>query len=430
MSERRDLLTPRDLLLETIQRIYRHRMTTTSGGNLSIREPNGDVWITPARVDKGSLRRTDIVRVLADGRREGSHPPSSELPFHQAIYAARPDLRAIVHAHPVALVAFSMVRQPPNTRLFHQAREICGPVGLAPYALPGSERLGAHIATAFAGGFHCVLLENHGVVVAGETIDEAFARFETLEFTARTILTAARLGSIHYLSDTELQLPGTTLPPLPETPVQPADSNERELRRQICEFVRRGYQQRLLIATQGSFSARLDADSFLITPRGCDRSRIEVDELVVIRGGRRTAGGVPSRAARNHAAIYAAHPDVGAIVNANPVHATAFGVTRAEFDSRTIPESYLLLRDVARIPYGVQFHDPARLAETLSLRTPIALMENDGVMVCGRDPLDAFDRLEVLETTADALVACRSLGEIVAMPAAAISELKAAFLGE
>ena len=74
---------PRDEILATMERIYRSRMTTTSGGNLSIREENGDVWITPARVDKGSLRRDDIILVRADGSTDGKHRPSSELPFHQ-----------------------------------------------------------------------------------------------------------------------------------------------------------------------------------------------------------------------------------------------------------------------------------------------------------------------------------------------------------
>src|SRR4029077_10801487 len=83
---------PREEILQSMERIYRYRMTTTSGGNLSIREPNGDVWITPARVDKGSLGRADIVMVRADGTVEGQHPPSSELPLHQAIYRARPDV--------------------------------------------------------------------------------------------------------------------------------------------------------------------------------------------------------------------------------------------------------------------------------------------------------------------------------------------------
>src|SRR5271168_4971007 len=94
-------LHPRDEILHAMERIYRYRMTTTSGGNLSIREANGDVGITPARVDKGSLTRADIVLVHADGTVEGRHPPSSELPLHRAIYEARPEVRGIVHAHPV-----------------------------------------------------------------------------------------------------------------------------------------------------------------------------------------------------------------------------------------------------------------------------------------------------------------------------------------
>src|SRR5208282_1753680 len=108
------LIHPRDDLVQTMERIYRYRMTSTSGGNLSIREDNGDLWITPARVDKGSLRREDVVCLKAGGFVEGLHRPSSEYPFHQAIYRARPDLRAIVHAHPVALVAFSICRKVPD----------------------------------------------------------------------------------------------------------------------------------------------------------------------------------------------------------------------------------------------------------------------------------------------------------------------------
>ena len=118
------LLHPRDEIVDTIARVYRHRMTTTSGGNVSVHEPNGDVWITPGRVDKGRLNRTDIGRIFPDGTREGLHPPSSEYPFHLGIYKARPDLRAIIHAHPGALVSFSICGQVPDTRVFPQARQM------------------------------------------------------------------------------------------------------------------------------------------------------------------------------------------------------------------------------------------------------------------------------------------------------------------
>ena len=100
---------PRDEIMLAMQRIYRYRMTTTSGGNISVREPNGDVWITPARVDKGNLSRDDIVCVRSGGEVVGPHPPSSEFPFHRAIYVARSDVQAVVHAHPVGLVASALL---------------------------------------------------------------------------------------------------------------------------------------------------------------------------------------------------------------------------------------------------------------------------------------------------------------------------------
>ena len=90
-----EYLHPRDELVLTMQRIYRYKMTTTSGGNLSILDENDDMWITPTGVDKGTLTPNDIMCVRADGTIEGLHRPSSEYPFHKAIYAVRRDLKAI-----------------------------------------------------------------------------------------------------------------------------------------------------------------------------------------------------------------------------------------------------------------------------------------------------------------------------------------------
>lgn len=253
MNFRANFIHPRDQIMQVMDRIYRYRMTTTSGGNLSIRDANGDIWVTPARVDKGSLRRDDIVRVRMNGTLEGLHPPSSELPFHQAIYNVRPDLGAIVHAHPVALVAFSIIGQVPDTRLFHQASRVCGPGGFAPYALPGSTALGQEIAAIFKQNFNCVILENHGVAVGGADLREAFQRFEMFEFTAKTIIKASLLGEVRFLTEEQLMLSRKELPFLPEFDRSPADSREKELRRQLTDFIRRGYQQRLLISEAGSF---------------------------------------------------------------------------------------------------------------------------------------------------------------------------------
>ena len=137
-TPRGTLVHPRVEIAETIERIYTYRMTTTSGGNLSIRDENGDVWITPARVDKGELRPGDMCCVKADGSVSGPNRPSSEYPFHAAVYRVRPDVRAIVHAHPVALVAFSICRREPNTALLPQAHQVCGKVGFAPTRCRGA----------------------------------------------------------------------------------------------------------------------------------------------------------------------------------------------------------------------------------------------------------------------------------------------------
>jgi L-fuculose-phosphate aldolase len=427
MSQHRDLTHPRDALLKAMERIYRYRMTTTSGGNLSIKDDEGDVWITPARLDKGSLRRDDIVRVRRDGTIEGRHKPSSELPFHQAIYQARPDVRGIVHAHPVALVAFSICRQVPDTSALHQARKICGKVGFALYALPGSAELGTNIARTFEQGYDCVILENHGVVVAGPGLQSAFERFETLEFAAKTIIKGSILGPIRSLSDADADRIGP--PPASAQPFEPgpASTLETELRRQLCEFVHRAYQQRLMISTQGAFSARLGADSFLITPHRVDRSLVSVEDLVLVENGSAENGKQPSGSARNHRGIYRKHPEIQSIVNAYPVNATAFGLTATPLDSRTIPESYLFLRDINRVPYGVQFAEADEIAQSASPRQPILILDNDGVQVWGTSILDAFDRLEVLETTAEAMINSKPLGAMVPMSDQAIRELNRHF---
>ncbi len=425
----RDLIHPRDEIVRTMQRIYGYRMTTTSGGNLSILDDDGSIWITPARVDKGSLRREDVVRVRLDGSVEGPHRPSSEFPFHRAIYEARPDIRAIVHAHPVALVAFSICRRVPDTRLLPQSRKVCGPVGFAPYALPGSEALGRNIASAFAEGAHCLVLENHGVVTGGDTLARAFERFETLEFAAKILIKASTLGPVHYLTDDEADRPRPAAASAEEPRTGPVTSREKELRAQLCEFVLRSYRQRLMISTVGTFSARLDADSFLITPHRTDRCDLGPGDIVLVRRGRPEAGKTPSSSARVHRAIYEAHPEAQSIVNAYPVNATAFAVTGKPIETRTIPESYVFLRDVPRIPYADRFGDGAAIAGRTSLKFPVAILENDGVQVVGTSILDAFDRLEVLESTAEAMINGLALnaGVIHRMPDDFIADLERAF---
>jgi L-fuculose-phosphate aldolase len=379
-------------------------------------------------VDKGSLRRQDVVCLRADGSREGVHPPSSEHPFHLSIYAVRPDLQAIIHAHPGALVSFSICGQVPNTRVFPEVRNICGEVAFAAYALPGSRRLGEKIAAQFASLAkpNCVVLENHGVVVGGADLAQAFARFETLEFAAQTVINARQLGDVRYLTDAQLDL-ASRRTPLPEGGLRPPSSKSKEVRKDICDFVRRAYAHRLMTSTWGSFSARIGDNAFVITPCDVDRGELGVADLVEVHDGKRPPGRSPSRAVRLHQAIYRAHPEIQAVVNALPAHATAFSVSDFPLYTRTIPESYLFLKDVRTIPFEQQFGGGSEVAAAVGPKNPIALLDHNGALVAGRSVLDAFDRLEVLEATAAAIIRSRALGPISPMSDAVIDELLAAF---
>ena len=403
------LLHPRDQLAQIMARIYRQGMTTLTGGNLSILDEAGDLWITPSGVDKGALQPQDIMCIRSDGSVEGPHKPSSELPFHRAIYARRPDVHAVVHAHSPALVTFSMARQIPDTRIIPQANRVCGPVGYAEYARMGSEQLGDRLAEAFGHGHNVVLLENHGAAAAGADLLEAFQRLETLDFCARTLIHARGLGEITTLSDEQLALFDRRRNRLPEFEPATTGSRERELRQQIVEIVHRAYDRGLMISTEGVLSARVSTapegeGSFLITPTGMDRRAIEIEDLVRVDGGRREAGKWPSRSVRLHAAIYDRHPAIGSVITAQAPHITAYAIVDRPFDTKTIPESYVMLRHVAKVPFDLFYRAPEQVAARLSPRTPVLIAQNDCVLTTGETILQAFDRLEVAEYSAQSLI--------------------------
>ncbi|UOQ86465.1 class II aldolase/adducin family protein [Gracilibacillus salinarum] len=421
-----DMFHPADQLMMFMERIYQSGLTTTSGGNISIKDDEGDIWITPAGVDKGSLTRDDMVCVKPDGTKKGLHKPSSEFPFHQLIYQARPDLKAIVHAHPPALVAFSIVRKAPNTKIMANVYQTCGEVAIAKYGLPGSNDLGEKIAAEFKKGYQSVILENHGVVVGDDNLFDAFKRFETLDFSARIEAEANRMAPAKGL-DTETIAKHQNQSELEEFVPESYSIKERELRAKMCSLIHRAYKQKLFTSTQGTFSQRLTNESFLITPYDIDRHYLEPSDIVRIEDGKRERGKVPSRSARLHQYIYEKHPHIESIILAHPPHVMAFAVTDAELDSKTIPESYILMRDIPKLPAISPHTDPEKVADVFTPATPIAIVENECVIVTGSDLLNAFDRLEVADYSARALIASKDLGDIVQIDDQSISELEQAF---
>ncbi|MBQ5582623.1 MAG: class II aldolase/adducin family protein [Bacteroidales bacterium] len=422
------LMHPAEQLALIIGRIYRSGLTTTSGGNLSIMDENGDMWITPAGVDKGSLTAADIMCVKADGTIVGRHRPSSEYPFHKAIYQIRPKMRAVIHAHPPGLVTFSVIHQIPNTSIIPQAHDVCGPIGFAKYDVPGSNALGESIAAEFQKNpeYKAVIMENHGVVLCGEDIGDAYQRFETLELCARTILNAKTLGEPNYLTPEQVLMHEKYLPNFQHFMNVTHPSDERAIRTEICRLVRRACDQRLMSSSYGTVSMRWKDNDFLITPSGIQRWDINEDDIVQIKDGMAEAGKRPSRASALHFEIYRRNPKVQAIVLTQCPSLMGFCTTNSEFNVRTIPESWIFLQDVPKFPFGIQYTDPVAVADAFKNRSCV-MLANDSVIVASDSLINAFDRLEVAEFSAKSLILAAPAGKLHPITDQEVEDLRVAF---
>lgn len=422
------MMHPVEQINVIIGRIYRSGMTTTSGGNISVRDDNGDIWITPSGVDKGNLTTKDIMCVKKDGTVVGLHKPSSEYPFHKAIFEARPEIRAIIHAHPPALVAFSIARKVPDTKIVPQAHNICGDIGFAPYGCPGSEDLGRKIADEFKDArYKAVIMENHGVVLGGTDMMDAYQRFETLEFCCRTIVNAQRLGGVNYLTDGEIS---KYVNHIPNNIAHFMDidypSQERAVRADMVNIIRRACDQGLMISTYGTVSVRWRGNDFLITPRDVARWDIMPEDIVQIKNGMAEAGKTPSRSVALHQRIYQLNPHINSIICTQPVNLMAHAVSGTKFDVRTIPESWIFLQDVPSIPFGLIYNEIDKVAKMFN-HNRVILVENDSVFVTGDKLLNTFDYLEVAEFSANSLVMASAIGELKPMGDKEIDELRIAF---
>lgn len=423
------LMHPAEQLALVIGRIYRGEMTTSTGGNLSIMDDNGDMWITPAAIDKGSLTPADIMCVKADGTIVGPHRPSSEYPFHKAIYKMNPDARSVIHAHPPGLVTFSIIHQIPDTTVIPQARAVCGPVGFAPYALPGSEELGKKIVAEFETNpeYKAVIMENHGVVLYGSDIADAYQRFEALELCARTILNAKTLGEPKYLTKEQIRKHEKAVKSHLES-FEGAEhpSEERAVRAEICRIVRRACAQGLMCSSYGTASVRWRGNDFLITPADVRRWDIDPEDIVQVKDGKVEAGKVASRSAALHLEIYRRNPKVNSIILTQSPALMGFVTSGKKFDVRTIPESWIFLQDIPVFPFGSQYDNLDALADEFKSR-PMVMLANDSVVVTGDKLINTFDKLEVADFSARSLILAAPAGKLNPIGDDEIEDLRVAF---
>ncbi|MGE5175641.1 MAG: class II aldolase/adducin family protein [Hyphomicrobiales bacterium] len=179
----------------------RRGMIVASEGNLSARVTADRVLITRSGRRKGDLTPRDFVELSLE---EPADSParlaaSSEHRVHLVTYAARRDLDAVLHAHPVALTAYALRGHAPDFAKIDEARAFLGPVGFVPYQPAGTERLAEAVAAALETPIGAVrptvvILQNHGALSVGANVDEALSRLEVAEHLAATLLLSERGG--------------------------------------------------------------------------------------------------------------------------------------------------------------------------------------------------------------------------------------------
>ncbi|OFX23412.1 MAG: aldolase [Anaeromyxobacter sp. RBG_16_69_14] len=163
-------------------------------GNVSCRLGEDRLLVTPAGTSKGSLRPADLVVVDgASGKVRRGGRASSELRMHLAVYASRPDVQAVVHAHPITAIALTVAGLPTPNDLVPEASVVLGEVAVARFATPGTDEIPRAISPLLA-RHDVLLLERHGALALGRTLQEALDRMETLERVARIAALARLLG--------------------------------------------------------------------------------------------------------------------------------------------------------------------------------------------------------------------------------------------
>ncbi len=183
-------------IVEVCRRLYERGLIAGQDGNVSVRIAEDRVLVTPAGMSKVDVRTSDIVelKLLADREVEskGSREESSEVEVHLAAYGVRPDVHAVIHAHPPTAIGFSVAGETVEHPLLAELKYGVGTVPLVPYEPPGTRAL-ADIAAEFLRSYDVVLLEHHGAVAVAPTLLVAHQRMESLEHAARILLVARQV---------------------------------------------------------------------------------------------------------------------------------------------------------------------------------------------------------------------------------------------
>lgn len=200
--------TERDLrlaIIETGRICYASGLMLSNNGNISARLGSERVVITPSGLCKGRMEPEDLLIVDMEGNitkadAKLKHKVSSETPMHLEVYRQRPDVRAVIHAHPSNATALTVAGIPFPVDILPEVLEGLGPVPTTRFALPSSDD-NARAIRELVKGHNAVLIHNHGAITFGADLEEALNHLERLESVAKTVVTAYLLGKVNRLPD-------------------------------------------------------------------------------------------------------------------------------------------------------------------------------------------------------------------------------------
>jgi len=174
-------------------------------GNLSVRLDDQRVLVTPTGMSKGMMKTSDLVVVDMEGRKlKGQREATSEIGMHLLIYHMRPDINAVVHAHPRTATGFAAAGIALNQPLVCEIVIGLGQIPLAPYGTPGTPEL-AETLEPLIPDFDAILMANHGVVTYGPDLQSAYMKMETVEHFAQITLVTHLLGKQQLLAHSDLK---------------------------------------------------------------------------------------------------------------------------------------------------------------------------------------------------------------------------------
>lgn len=195
-----------EAILQCCRRLWEARLIAGADGNVSVRIGEDAVLVTPSGLLKVELRPADLVRVsLAGEARGGFRKATTELDLHLRVYRERPDVGAVVHAHPPTVTGFAVAGEGIPSNVLPELALLFGEViPLVAYATPGTPEVGELLAPCI-GPHSGALLANHGAVTWGADLATARVRMESLEHAARILLAARAIGRVSHLSPEQFQ---------------------------------------------------------------------------------------------------------------------------------------------------------------------------------------------------------------------------------